>query len=106
MLDPHEYKKFNVIPGAQNLGLMMEREKLKSVETDPEQAAAQYVKHLEKHPLDMEAREKLAILYADHYRRLDLATSELEQMIAQPNQPSRMVNHLLNLLADLQVRGD
>jgi len=106
MLEPHERKKFSVTAGAQNLGLRMDREKPKAKETDPERLAEAYVKHLEEHPLDMEAREQLAILYADHYRRLDLATSELEQMIAQPKQPSRVVNHLLNLLADLQIRGD
>ena len=106
MLEPHERKKFSVTVGARNLGLRMDREKPKAKETDPERLAEAYVKHLEEHPLDMEAREQLAILYADHYRRLDLATSELEQMIAQPKQPSRVVNHLLNLLADLQIRGD
>ena len=66
--------------------------------------AAECVKHLEQHPLDTEAREKLAVIYADHYGRLDLAAGELEQMIAQPNQPGRLVVHWLNLLADLQIR--
>ena len=58
---------------------------------DPGEAAAAYVRHLEQHPLDMEAREKLAVLYAGHFKRLDLAASELEQMIAQPNQPPKLV---------------
>jgi len=62
------------------------------------------VKHLEQHPLDTEVREKLAILYADHYQRLDMATGELEQLIEEPNQPSKRVAHWLNLLADLQIR--
>ena len=52
----------------------------------------------------MEAREQLAVIYADHYRRLDLATQELEQMITYPSAPARLVVHWLNLLADLQVR--
>src|SRR5690348_18087515 len=55
--------------------------------------------HLEQHPLDTEAREKLAVIYADHYHRLDMATDELEQLIQQPNQPSRLVVRWLNLLA-------
>jgi len=63
------------------------------------------VKHLEQHPLDSEAREKLAVLYATHYRRLDMATNELEQLINEPNQPPKRVAHWLNLLADLQLRG-
>jgi hypothetical protein len=78
---------------------------LKTAEPDPEQVAAECVKHLEQHPLDTEARERLAVIYADHYGRLDLATNELEQMIEQPNQPGRLVVHWLNLLADLQIRG-
>lgn len=74
-------------------------------EKDPEQLAAEYVAHLEQHPLDTEAREKLAVIYLDHYGRLDLAAAELEQMITDPNQPSKSVVHWLNLLADLQIRG-
>ena len=53
----------------------------------------------------MDAREKLASLYAGHYKRLDLAADELEQMIAEPNQPYKLVVHWLNLLADLQIRS-
>ena len=49
--------------------------------------------------------EKLALLYANHYGRIDLAIDQFEQMIQQPNQPSRLVNHWLNLLADIQIRG-
>ena len=71
---------------------------------EPGQLVAAYVKHLEQHPLDVEIREKLAILYADHYQRLDLATSELKQLIEYPNQPAKRVAHWLNLLADLQIR--
>jgi hypothetical protein len=71
---------------------------------DPAQLAAVYVKHLEQHPLDTEVREKLAIIYAEHYQRLDLTTFELEQLIEQPNQPTKHVAHWLNLLADLQIR--
>ena len=74
-------------------------------ETDPAKLAADYVKHLEQHPLDSEAREKLAVLYATHYQRLDMATNELEQLINEPNQPPKRVAHWLNLLADLQLRG-
>ena len=82
----------------------MRQDHLKPVETAPGQVAAEYVKHLAEHPLDVEAREKLAVIYADHYHRLDLATDQLEQMIELPNQPSRLVVHWLNLLADLQIR--
>ena len=105
LLAPHERKKFAVTEGVRNLGLLRGQEHLKPAEPDPEKVAAECVKHLEQHPLDTEAREKLAVIYADHYGRLDLAAGELEQMIEQPNQPGRLVVHWLNLLADLQIRG-
>ena len=104
LLSPEDRKKFNVTEGVKNLGLLWDREHLKPVEKGQEQVANELVKHLEEYPLDVEAREKLAVIYADHYERLDLATNELEQMIQQPNQPGRLVVHWLNLLADLQVR--
>ena len=105
LLAPNERKKFTVVEGVQNLGLLRGRGPLQPEEPDPEQVAAECVKHLEEHPLDTEARERLAVIYADHYKRLDLATGELEQMIEQPNQPGRLVVHWLNVLADLQIRS-
>ena len=105
MLAPDERKIFAVTEGPRNLGLLRSQAHLRPAEADPAQEAAEYVKHLEQHPLDTEAREKLAIIYADHYGRLDMATNELEQMIEQPNQPARLVVHWLNLLADLQIRS-
>src|SRR5260221_7259309 len=105
VLAPHDRKKFAVTEGPRNLGLMLAQDQHKPKEIDPAQQAADYVKHLEEHPLDTEAREKLALIYADHYGRLDMASDQLEQMIAQPNQPGRLVVHWLNLLADLQIRS-
>ena len=105
LLSPYDRKKFVVPEGVRNLGLLKRPPPSPRVEKDPELLAADYVRHLEEHPLDMEAREKLAVIYSNHYQRLDLATDELEQMIAQPNQPARLVVHWLNLLADFQVRS-
>ena len=90
--------------GIESVGLLTSSEHLRPAEMDPAQLAAVHVKHLEQHPLDTEVREKLAIIYANHYKRLDLATLELNQLIEQPNQPVKHVAHWLNLLADLQVR--
>ncbi|HVV72202.1 MAG TPA: hypothetical protein VHI52_12005 [Verrucomicrobiae bacterium] len=104
LLSPHDRKKFTVTAGVRNLGLARNPVSVAPAAKDPAELAAEYVKHLEQHPLDMEVREKLALLYADHYERLDLAIDELEQMIQQPNQPPRLVVHWLNLLADLQIR--
>ena len=94
-----------VIPeGVENVGLLASSGFLQPGEMKPEEQAAVYVKHLQQHPLDAETREKLAILYADHYQRLDLATAELKQLIEYPNQPPKRVARCLNLLADLQIR--
>jgi tetratricopeptide (TPR) repeat protein len=105
MMSSHDRRKFILKEGVKNIGLLSHSEHFRPTETDPALLATEYIKHLEQHPLDTEAREKLAVLYADHYRRLDMATDELEQLIQQPNQPSRLVVHWLNLLADLQIRG-
>jgi tetratricopeptide (TPR) repeat protein len=104
LLAPEDRRKFIVTEGVRNVGLLRDSGHLKPAEASPEQLAAEYVKHLEQHPLNTEAREKLAVIYADHYGRLDMAAGELEQMIGQPNQPGRLVVHWLNLLADLQIR--
>jgi tetratricopeptide (TPR) repeat protein len=105
MMSSLDRKKIILKEGVQNIGLLAHSAHFRPAETDPGLLATEYVKHLEEHPLDTEAREKLAVLYADHFSRLDMATNELEQLIQQPNQPSRLVVRWLNLLADLQVRG-
>jgi hypothetical protein len=104
MTGPLEPKKYTVTEGPCNLGLLQGHPNLKAPEIEPAQLAAELIAHLDMHPLDGESREKLAILYADHYGRLDLAADQLEQLIQQPNQPARLIVHWLNLLADLQVR--
>jgi len=104
LLSSHERRKIILKEGIQNIGLLPRTEHFRPTQTDPGQLAAQYVKHLEEHPLDTEARENLAIIYVDHYHRLDMAIDELEQLIQNPNQPAKLVVRWLNLLADLQVR--
>jgi Tetratricopeptide repeat len=90
--------------GVKNIGLLTSSEHLRPAEADPTKLAVAYVNHLEQHPHDTEAREELAIIYAEHYQRMDLATNELNQLIETPNQPAKRVTHWLNLLADLQIR--
>lgn len=92
--------------GIKSAGLRDSIQEIVPEETNPQKLAADYAKHLEEHPLDTEAREKLAIIYANHYQRLDLAAGELEQLIAMPNQQTKRVAHWLNLLADLQIHHD
>jgi tetratricopeptide (TPR) repeat protein len=91
--------------GIRNVGLLRQSPDAGPPAPDPGALANEYIKQLEQHPLDTEAREKLAILYLDHFGRLDLATGELEQLITMPHQPHRLVVHWLNLLADLQIRS-
>lgn len=95
-----------IVPeGIKNVGLLDSSAHLVPGETPPEELAGAYVKHLQAHPDDTEAREKLAIIYARHFQKLDLATIELEQMINEPNHHPKRIAHWLNLLADLQVHG-
>ncbi|MBU6409477.1 MAG: tetratricopeptide repeat protein [Verrucomicrobia bacterium] len=91
--------------GVASAGLRDTMQDLVPAETAPQTLAAQYVAHLAEHPLDVEAREKLAIIYARHYGRVDLAAGELEQLLAQPGQTPRRMAHWLNLFADLQIQA-
>ena len=104
LLAAHEHQPIHLRHGVENIGLMQDSSRLVKPEQDPAEAAAQLVKHLELHPLDNEAREKLAMIYAEHYQRLDLAADQLEQLITAPNQPGREVARWLNVLADLQLK--
>ncbi|HEX3799906.1 MAG TPA: tetratricopeptide repeat protein [Verrucomicrobiae bacterium] len=105
LLASHDRQKLEVKKGVKYLGLHRgEDGRLKAPEVDQEKIAAEYVAHLEQHPLDTHAREKLAVLYAEHYHRLDLAVDQLEQMIQQPSAVARQVVGWLNIMADLQVK--
>ena len=108
LVERHERPRIPIQPGADNIGLRSEPLELKPPDEDPSAAAANYVKHLGEFPFDDDAREKLALIYARHYQRLDLAADQLEQLIASPGQPPKQVAHWLNLLADLQleISGD
>jgi tetratricopeptide (TPR) repeat protein len=105
LLAAQDRQPMTMTEGVKNVGLRDTMRDLIPAEIDPEKQAADFVKHLEQHPHDTEAREKLAIIYAAHYQRLDLATNELAQLINEPKQPPKHVAHWLNLLADLQIRG-
>jgi tetratricopeptide (TPR) repeat protein len=104
LLAAHDRQPVAMPEGVKNVGLLESAAHLVPAETGPAKLAAAYVKHLELHPRDTEIREKLAVIYADHYQRLDLAAGELEQLIEEPNQPAKRVARWLNLLADLQIR--
>lgn len=103
-LSEHDRKIYLVPEGVKNIGLTRDMKPVGPAEKDPSEIAQECVMQLARHPLDNEARERLAVIYADHYGRLDLAGEQLEQIIEYPNQPARVVVRCLNLLADLQVR--
>ena len=90
-------------PGVEYLGLLKDQSHLMPKEKAFKDEAAELVAHLDAHPLDHEARERLAIIYARNYGRLDLATAEFEQLIALPNESPKHVTRWLNHLADVQV---
>ncbi len=104
LLEAHDRPRLAMRKGLENIGLLRDSSHLCPEEVDPARLTTEYVAHLDRHPLDTEVRERLAVLYADHYHRLDLAKDQLDQLIEQPNQPMKQVAHWLNLLADLQVR--
>ena len=104
LLAKHDPQAVVVPEGVQNVGLLASSEFLQPAGEDPTQQAARYVRHLAAHPQDTEVREKLALVYADHYQRLDLAVGELAQMINTPNQPPKRVAHWLTVMANLQIR--
>jgi outer membrane protein assembly factor BamD (BamD/ComL family) len=103
-LAAHEPRTIHMNVGDQDVGLLGDTSHLKHKEIDPAALAASYVQQLTNHPLDNEVREKLALLYAEHYQRPDLAAMELEQLVQQPHQPAGKVVRWLNLLADIHVR--
>ncbi|MFT4586697.1 MAG: tetratricopeptide (TPR) repeat protein [Limisphaerales bacterium] len=71
---------------------------------DPEAEARQLADYLIGRPEDEDARERLALLYAEHYKRVDLAADQLEHLISDPRQPRYLTVRRLNLLAQFYMR--
>ena len=103
LLNQHDRPKYAVPKGVHNLGLRDDQDSFKPKEIEPGQLAAAYVKQLESHPHDSEVREKLAALYARDFKRLDLATMELAQLINEPRHSPKQIVNWLNQLANFQV---
>lgn len=104
LLASHEHRPIQLKPGVRDLGLRSSTADLLRPEPSPDEKAKELVAHLTEHPLDNEAREKLAMIYADHYQRLDMASDQLEQLVATPNQTGKNVARWLNVIADLQLK--
>lgn len=103
ILARQEPKNVELQAGIENIGLLDSSSSLNPSEIPPGKIAAAYVKHLEAHPHDNEVREKLATIYARDFKRLDLATMELAQLINEPRHKPRQIAQWLNLLANFQV---
>jgi hypothetical protein len=103
ILGQHDRQAVAVPEGVKNIGLLDSTEFLRPKEIEPGKLAAVYVKHLEQHPHDSEVREKLAMIYARDFKRLDLATLELAQLINEPRHSPKQIAGWLNLLANFQV---
>ena len=71
---------------------------------DADTRLAEFIRKLEHHPTDTDTREQLAMLYAEEFQRMDLASEQLEQLIALPEEPPKHVARWLNLLATLQIK--
>jgi tetratricopeptide (TPR) repeat protein len=87
----------------EHLGLLGKMADPRPVE-DPGKKAQEFIKHLEQFPNDNDAREQLAIIYLEHYKRIDLAIDQLEQLIATPGQAAKAVVHWLNTIADWHIK--
>lgn len=104
LLATHDRPRVALPAGVQNIGLLQSSAHLAPKAVDQAARAQDLTEHLKTHPQDTDAREQLAIIYADHYLRLDLAVEQLSLLINQENQPAARVIRWLNLLGDLQIR--
>lgn len=103
ILGQHDRQQMVLPEGVKNIGLLDSTEFLQPTEIEPGKLAAAHVKHLEAHPHDSEVREKLAMIYARDFKRLDLATLELNQLINESRHGPKQIANWLNLLANFQI---
>ena len=103
LMAQHDRQSLAVPEGVNNIGLLDSSAFLQPQDIEPGKLAAAHVKHLEEHPHDSEVREKLATIYARDFKRLDLATMELAQLINEPRHSPKQVATWLNLLANFQM---
>lgn len=100
--DFRENARFEVRPRERDIGLRQAGAPEPGA-VDASALASQYVSQLTRHPADTDTREKLAVLYAENFGRLDLAADQLEEMISLPEETPKHVTHWLNLLATLHI---
>lgn len=103
-LPPEERRPITLPPSpVKNLGLQKVNPKDWIKVKTPEEQVFELVAHLENYPLDAEARENLATVYAEHLNQLDMAVVQLEQLIECPQFPATQTVRWINRLVDFQV---
>ncbi|HEX7654484.1 MAG TPA: tetratricopeptide repeat protein, partial [Verrucomicrobiae bacterium] len=103
VMEQYDRPKIILKEGVNNIGLLDSTEFLKPKEIEPGKLAAAIVKHLETHPNDHVEREKLACIYAQDYKRLDLATMELHHLINEKRHTPAQISVWINQLAKYQA---
>ena len=103
LMEKHDRPKLVLKEGVYNIGLRDAGAFKQPAEIEPGKLAAAHVKHLEKHPHDSDVREKLALIYARDFQRLDLAAMELLQLINEPRHSAKQIAGWLNMLANFEV---
>jgi tetratricopeptide (TPR) repeat protein len=95
---------FKVPSAPRDLGLRGSLLEPPSAQLSADALAAEYVRQLEKHPNDAETRQKLALIYAEEFDRLDLAVNQMEQLVTLPNATPHDITEWFNQLATLHIR--
>jgi TolA-binding protein len=90
--------------GEKDLGLRGGIVDIRPPEKTPAVETEELVARLKEHPADWEAREKLALLYAERFQRIDLASQQFELLIAQADVTPKQTSQWLRQLADMQIR--
>ncbi len=98
-----ESVRYTVPTGERNIGLRSGVKPAFHAPEPPDELAA-LVSQLERHPADVESRERLAVLYAEELGRADLARDQLEQLISLRAETPKRIGHWLNLLATVHAR--
>ncbi len=87
----------------QNIGLQSPPGSVSAPYANANERATELLNRLKKRPDDWEAREALAILYGNHFRRADLANEQFEQLVNLSRQPEKAVARWMNQWADLHL---
>jgi tetratricopeptide (TPR) repeat protein len=106
LTDQRDRPTIHLVRHEEHIGLRGEIADPRPPDETPAEAASRLLQHLHQFPADAEAREQLARVYADQFGRVDLASDQLEQLIASTGATQKQVAHWLNMLVDLHVRVD